>query len=117
MEKTRNEAIVVLFIFAFVFYGVAAALWFFTKGDKLNPFHLFPFILLPTLVLSPVVWFIRILNRNINKIWALRENAYTNSILTLLINAGSDKDSDAKKKLIAEYFDHHDKRGSAQLVI
>ena len=117
MEKRRNGVIVVLFIFAFVFYGGAAALWFFNKGDELDSFQLFPFVFMVTLVLSPVVWFIRILNRNINKIWALRENAYTNSILTLLINTGSDKDSEVRKKLTAEYFDHHDKRGSAQLIM
>ena len=118
MEDTRGFFIMVLFFLAVIFYGVAVALWFlFNKGDELNHFHLFPFVLMATLVLSPVVWFIRILNRNINKVWALRENAYTNSILTLLINAGSDKDSEDKKKLIAKYFDHHDKRGSAQLIM
>ena len=118
MEEKRDKRISLLFILAIAFYGGAAALWFlFNKGDELNPFHLFPFVLMATLVLSPVVWSIRILNRNINKVWALRENAYTNSILTSLINTGSDKDSDAKKKLVAEYFDHHDKRGSAQLIM
>ena len=117
MEEERDTRIRWLFILAIAFYGGAAVFWLFNKGEGLNPFHLFPFILLATLMLSPVVWSIRILNRNINKIWALRENAYTNSILTLLINTGSDKDSEVRKKLTAEYFDHHDKRGSAQLIM
>ena len=116
MEDTRGFFIMVLFFLAVIFYGVVVLFWD-EGGQDLSPFQLFPFVLMATLVLSPVVWSIRILNRNINKLWALREDAYTNFILTSLINAGSDKDSEIKKKLIAEYFDHHDKRGSAQLVM
>ena len=73
---------------------------------------LFPFILIGTLVLSPLAWAIRILNRDKHKYWVLREDAAANLNLLRIIETGHKKRED----LWLQLFDHHDKRGSANLI-
>ena len=73
---------------------------------------LFPFILMGTLVLSPLVWVIRMLNRDKHKYWVLREDAVANINLLRIIETGHNKRED----LWLQLFDHYDKRGSANLI-
>ena len=77
-----------------------------------SPLSLFPFILMGTLVLSPLVWIIRMLNRDKHKYWALREDALANLMLVRIIKS----DEGRSEKLWLQLFDHYDKRGSAHLI-
>ena len=77
---------------------------------------LLPFILMATLILSPVAWYIRILNRRIEKLWALEEHSYSNYQLVTQLVTAKDGDPDIKKELLKKFFDHHDKRGSSHLI-
>ena len=73
---------------------------------------LFPFILIGTLVLSPLAWAIRMLNRDKHKYWVLRQDAAANLNLLRIIETGDEKRED----LWLQLFDHHDKRSSAHLI-
>ena len=77
-----------------------------------NPFLLLPFIITGTLLLFPLGWRIRMLNRDKHKYWALREDADAKIKMAriILINPA------LQKELIVKLFDHHDKRGSANLI-
>ena len=67
-----------------------------------------------TLALSPFAWIVRLLHRDRHKVWALREDAVAN--LTLMQIIESNLEGDAKNELWLRLFDHHDKRGSANLI-
>ena len=77
-----------------------------------SPLSLFPFILMGTLVLSPLAWVIRMLNRDKHKYWVLREDARSNRDLLRIIETGGSEREDLWRQL----FDHYDKRGSAHLI-
>ena len=77
-----------------------------------SPLSLFPFILMGTLVLSPLVWIIRMLNRDKHKYWALREDALANLTLVRIIKSDERK----RENLWLQLFDHYDKRSSAHLI-
>ena len=64
-------------------------------------------------MLSPLVWYLRMLNRDKQRYLVLREDARANLTLARIIKSS---DSDIRKKLSAKLFDHHDKRGSANLI-
>ena len=104
---------------AFAVYGIIAYFgikeWQTTQSPMamrvFSPLSLFPFILVGTLALSPLVWIIRMLNRDKHKYWALREDAVANLNLVRII-----KSSEEKEKLWLQLFDHYDKRGSAHLI-
>ena len=77
-----------------------------------SPLSLFPFILMGTLVLSPLAWAIRMLTRDKHKYWVLREEAAATLNLLRIIETGHQKRED----LWMQLFDHYDKRGSANLI-
>ena len=82
------------------------------KKEAFSALSLFPFILMGTLVLSPLAWVIRMLNRDKHKYWALREDARANLTLAKIITSNPA----LRKELSESLFDHHDKRGSANLI-
>ena len=86
------------------------------EASSLPLFGLLPFILMVTLILSPVAWYIRIFNRRIEKLWALEEHSHSNYLLFAHLNTAKDDDPDIRKELLKKFFDHHDKRGSSQLI-
>ena len=105
--------------FAIVLVSNLLPLWECFKGFKpleFSVFILLPLILTVTLILSPMAWRIRILNRKIEKLWALEEHSYSNSQLSAQLNECSDDDPNIRKELLKKFFDHHDKRGSSQLI-
>lgn len=66
-----------------------------------------------TLIISPFVWGIRVKIRDKDRLWALREDAYTKSILTRLIDA----EQDVRAEMLLKYFDHHSKFSSTHLIL
>ena len=92
--------------------GVALAILLFVFISGELGIGIFPIVLLVGVILSPQFWRIRMLNRDKHKYWALREDAYTKGVLANLI----DVEPEVRKELIGKFFDHHDKRGSAQLI-
>ena len=105
--------------FAIVLGSNILPLWEFLKELKsleFSVFVLFPLILMVTLILSPIAWKIRILNRRIEKLWALEEHSYSNYQLVTQLTATKNDDPDIRKELLKKFFDHHDKRGSSQLI-
>ena len=82
------------------------------QNPKFNPLSLLPFILMGSLVLFPLVWHIRMLNRDKHKYWALREDAEAKEILATI----ADGNPDHYKELLMLLFGHYDKRGSASII-
>ena len=82
------------------------------QNPKFNPLSLLPFILMGSLVLFPLVWHIRMLNRDKHKYWALREDAESKEILATI----ADGNPDHYKELLMLLFGHYDKRGSASII-
>ena len=78
------------------------------KIEGSSALSLLPFILMGTMVLSPLVWIIRMLNRDKHKYWALREDANTNLTLMRIIEVNPK----TRENLWARLFDHHASRGS-----
>ena len=104
----------VLTVFSILFFGLIA-LWgggMLHQNPKFNPLALLPFMLTVSLVLFPVVWRIRMLNRDKHKYWALREDAEAKEILATI----ADGNPDHRKELLMRLFDHYDKRGSANII-
>ena len=98
---------------AFVVFGVVIIVAYLIRNfENLGFAGILPIVFLGVLVLSPQFWRIRMLNRDKHKYWALREDAYTKGVLANLI----DVEPEVRKELIGKFFDHHDKRGSAQLI-
>ena len=97
-----------------VVFGVIALwgvvmLW---QNSEFNPLSLLPFMLMGSVVLFPLLWHIRMLNRDKHKYWALREDAETKEILAAIV----DGNPAYYKELLIQLFDHYDKRGSANLI-
>ena len=82
------------------------------KIEGSSALSLLPFILMGTMVLSPLVWIIRMLNRDKYKYWALREDANTSLTLMRIIEVNPAMGENLWTRL----FEHHDKRGSANLI-
>ena len=80
--------------------------------DASNPFGTLPLVAMGSLVLSPLVWYLRMLNRDKQRYLVLREDARANLTLARIIKTNPG----IHKELSARLFDHHDKRGSANLI-
>ena len=93
---------------AVVFGGIAVMVYL----DDSNPFTSLPFVAMGSLVLSPLVWYLRMLNRDKQRYLVLREDARANLTLARIIRTNPDIHNELSVKL----FDHHDKRGSANLI-
>ena len=78
-----------------------------------SAFSLLPFMLMGTLLLSPLVWIIRMLNRDKHKYWALREDALANLSLARIIKSNLP----LRQKLSERLFDHHSKRNNVDIII
>lgn len=72
---------------------------------------LVPILLLAT---SPIIWAVRILIRQKARHFALSENAYANQLMVLILSQAADIH---KAELMHKLFDHHDRRGTAQLIV
>ena len=103
-----------LTVLSTLFFGLIA-LWgggMLHQDNKFNPLFLLPFMLTVSLVLFPIVWHIRMLNRDKHKYWALREDAESKKILATI----ADGNPAYYKELLMRLFDHYDKRGSANII-
>ena len=117
-ENRRSGFLILLSILAPLSYPAVAYAYFrfFPPTEFSGFFALLPLVVATTLMLSPIIWFIRILNRRIEKLWALEEHSYSNYQLISQLLTAKDNDPDIKKELLKKFFDHHDKRGSSQLI-
>ena len=103
--------------FLFGFYAVffLLLLVYVYKTDINEPLEILPWITAIFLTSSPIIWAIRILNRERARHFALRENAYAHRLMNRLL---FDKPKDEHgKEMARRFFDHHDKRGTAYLII
>ena len=78
-----------------------------------SAFSLLPFVLMGTLLLSPLVWIIRMLIRDRHKYWALREDALANLSLARIIKSNPT----LRQKFSERLFDHHSNRNNANIIL
>ena len=98
---------------ALIFGIITVKGWTMLQGkEDFSPLFFLPFIVMGSLVLFPLVWHIRMLNRDKHKYWALREDAEAKEIMATI----ADGNPDHYKELLMRLFDHYDKRGSAHLI-
>ena len=95
---------------AVVFGGIAVMTYY--DNSLSSPFTPLPFVAMGSLALSPLVWYLRMLNRDKQRYLVLREDARANLTLARIIRTNPY----IRKELLAQLFDHHDKRGSANLI-
>ena len=107
-EKLIRRWMLVLGTAATLIFGVIVGYYF----DADNPFGTLPLVAMGSLVLSPLVWYLRMLNRDKQRYLVLREDARANLTLARIIKTNPG----IHKELSARLFDHHDKRGSANLI-
>lgn len=109
-KRAGTVAYALLFIL-FAIYITAFTWLVITKDNFLDVLPWVPVLFLST---APIIWAIRMLNREKTRHFALRENAYANQLMTLMVsyNPRGGHAAELSKKL----FDHH-RRGAAQLII
>ena len=99
----------------FVFYFITFGILIYVKRGATSPWEIFPWITAIFLTSSPIIWLARILSREKTWHFALCEKAYANRLMALLLPVKA-RDED-QAELIKKFFDHHDLRGSAQLIL
>ncbi len=112
-----NGLLGVLFVFyagAFVLLAYCFGLFDCCKANAPDASEILPWIPVIFLTSSPIIWASRILNREKTRHFALRENAYANKLMALLIYDTPEKE---RAELVKKLFDHHSLRGSPRLVI
>ena len=122
-EKFRKNFFISLLASATLLYGgiiavIIGSLFGYLDDIKVNYSNslvLLSLVLTSSLLLSPLVWIIRIVNRRIEKLWALEEDAHANFILAHELDLQR-TNPNVNHDLVRQFFDHHDKRGSAQLI-
>ena len=107
-KQTARGVLALAAASALIFGGIA---WYYF--DASEPFGTLPLVAMGSLVLSPLIWYIRILSHDKRKYWALREDARANLALTLIIKSNPG----LRTELSGRFFEHHSKRGSANLII
>lgn len=111
-RKCAGWQIAGLLALLFLIYAVAFDWLIRTKNEALEILPWVPVIFLFT---SPIIWAIRILNREKTRHFVLRENAYAHRLMNRLL---FDKPKDEHgKEMAKKFFDHHDQRGTAQVII
>lgn len=114
-RKEAKENAKNLLGYLFAFYVVSIFSFFLFKHNPDNYWESLPWITALLLATSPIVWLVRILNREQTRHLALREDAYANRLMNRLLF--QQPQNQHMEKLIQKYFDHHDLRGSAQLIL
>ena len=114
--KTKNKYLRNLFVslgaIAIVAYGGVFYIVYPIKAG-VSSFIVFPYVILATLVLSPLVWWIRIVVRDKYKIWALREDARSKRVLTMITRFAKGD----YKEVILKLLEYHGTNSSANLVL
>ena len=116
-HKYRGWLTVALLVLLFVFYAASfGVLWYYKVVYKTGAdiWEILPWITAIFLTSSPIIWAVRIANWGRIRHFALRENAYANKLMTLLMN---DRPQNERAELAKKFFDHHDLRGSPQLIL
>ncbi len=93
-------------------YGSVAIYAYATIQPNFDTFKISSLVILITLVLSPLVWYIRLLRHDRDKYWALKEDAYTKGVLANLIDASPG----IRDKMLKKFFDYNGKYNNAQLI-
>lgn len=119
LGKKRSWLLGTLFVLSFVFYG---ALVFFIAYDIINLksetgfFKYVPITILITLILSSLVWAIRLVNIDRDRALALKEDAYTKGISTLLINTNSTFPAAFKQEMTKKLFDYTTQHSTSEMI-
>lgn len=114
-EETRVEARANFWLGVLLIFYICAFLSLYSKLEGTDGWTILPWITAIFLTSSPLIWAVRLLNRAKTRHIALRENAYANRLLTLMVFY-KPRDKHAAE-LVKKFFDRHDRRGTAQLVI
>lgn len=100
--------------FLFAFYTLAFAALFWLKREAATLSEILPWFTAIFVSSWPIIWSVRFYNREKAQQLTLRENAYTNQLLTLL-SFHTPRD-EYKARLAVKFFDRLDMRGSEHLV-
>ena len=79
-------------------------------------FQYLPITFVITIMLSSLLIIIRMLNIEIDKTLALREDAYTKGILALLTNSGPVNDIEFRKKMIEKFFEYNSYDSTSNMI-
>ena len=117
LKEQFTRGVALFFLVAFVLYSSIVFLYIEKlPPDTHDPYGLLPFILVGTLMLSPFIWVLRVIRQEIKEESILREDAHTNYVLSVHMNNSRFNAPKIHEDLLKQFFDHHDKRGSAQLI-
>lgn len=101
--------------YLFALYVVALFALFLFKHNAQNFWEVLPWMTALLLATSPIIWLARIFNREQTRHLALREKAYANRLMNRLLF--QQPRGAHMEELVKKFFDHHDLRGSAQLIM
>lgn len=113
-QKTAAAAAARGRFFLFAFYILAFTVLFVLKREAATLSEILPWFTAIFVSSWPIIWSVRFYNREKAQQLALRENAYTNQLLTLL-SFHTPRD-EYKARLAVKFFDRLDMRGSEHLV-
>ena len=128
LRKNLSKGVIRLFLAAGVVYSIMIGLYITElppdvppsdepPSNNFDPYGVIPFIFVGTLILSPLAWNLRVLRQEVRDLSILIEDAHTNYVLIHYMTKQRPNISDEiYGKLLKKFFDHHDKRGSAQLI-
>ena len=124
LEKKLSRGILWLFLSAIATYSAVIALYIYifigipeSIPKNFSPYGVLPFILVGTLILAPLFLNVRNLKQKVKEHSVLREDASTNYILGTHMNSSQfNASKEVYEELLKKFFDHHDKRGIAQLI-
>ena len=116
LKKHLSKGVMRLFVIACVVYPVMIGLYIMFPLNSSGAYGVIPFIFVGTLILSPLAWNLRVLRQEIREESILREDAHTNYVLSIHMNNSRFNAPNIHEDLLKQFFDHHDKRGSAQLI-
>ncbi|WOV91424.1 MAG: hypothetical protein R1F54_01820 [Candidatus Zeuxoniibacter abyssi] len=109
MDNKRFWAYIALFILTFSFYGMILVYISNSIGkENIKPFAFLSAIIASSLLLSPIVWVISILNREKSKIWTLLEDVRVKREMTRLANISAFTEM-KNKEFILKLMDLHEK--------
>ena len=105
----------VLYFGAFLALMLTLILRFVFNHTGVGVLDILPWLPVIFLTSSPLIWAARISNREETRQLALCENAYANGLMARLLFYKSQ--GKHEEKMVKKFFDHHDLRGSPQLIL
>ena len=116
LRKNLSKGFMRFFVVACIVYSIVVGLYI-SSSDSLSFSGAVPFVFVGTLILSPLAWNLRTLRQEIREASILREDAHTNYVLIhYMTERYSNVSDEIYGELLKQFFEHHDKRSSAQTI-